>query len=74
MVGSRIQRTVELKAVLLGLVSNAVERRLFEASRRREKHMVMEAVNEEVVRRMESLKVERLKKSEELLENGDRGD
>ena len=70
MVGPRVLKTVEVKSMVVELVSNAVDRaekqrRLFKAGRKQEKHLVMEVVNQEVEQMMERLKAERLKRSEE---------
>ena len=48
------------------MVSSAVkQRRLVKANKKQEMHLVMEVVNEEVEERVERLKAERLKRSEE---------
>ena len=70
MVGPGVINTVEVKSLVVEMVSSAVDRavkqrRLVKANKKQEVHLVMEVVNEEVEERVERLKAERLKRSEE---------
>ena len=70
MVGLGVINTVEVKSLGVEVVSSVVDkavkqRRLVKANKKQEMHLVMEVVNEEVEERVERLKADRLKRSED---------